>query len=210
MLNDLSGFIEFEAERIAPTALLRQLRRSPPQTPTDEGDPHPRARRASAASASSLKSSTSSLVMKAKIGESTPWKDPQVCGPFASLPLSHRLWPAVRSIPCSRAQGHHVLAFLSSSVVRLGTYLLYSRYLMEIRDRAFHLLLRKTGDATPLLHSMRIGQSHKDVSIVLLGAFSRWVNHLEDNQIHLPQTRTLLKSLRSPSTLLLSSYPDQI
>jgi len=46
-------------------------------------------------------------------------------------------------------------------------------YLMEIRDRAFPLLLRKTGDATPLLHAMRIGQSHRDVAIVLLGAFSR-------------------------------------
>jgi hypothetical protein len=59
-------------------------------------------------------------------------------------------------------------------------------YLMEIRDRAFpvgsdiaknyitimtspQLLLRKTGDATPLLHAMRIGQSHRDVAMVLLG-----------------------------------------
>ena len=73
---------------------------------------------------------------------------------------------------------------------------------MEIRDRAFHLLLRKTGDATPLLHSMRIGDSHKEVSIILLGAFSRWVNHLEDDKIDLPQTRTLLKSLRKASSLL--------
>lgn len=70
-------------------------------------------------------------------------------------------------------------------------------YLMEVRDRAFPLLLRKTGDATPLLHAMRIGKSHRDVAIILLGAFSRWVNHLEDEDIHKPQTRVLLKALRT-------------
>jgi hypothetical protein len=77
---------------------------------------------------------------------------------------------------------------------------------MEVRDRAFHLLLQKHGDATPLLHSMRIGASHKEVSIILLGAFSRWINHLEDDQIELPRTRTLLKALREqPSFCRLQS-----
>jgi hypothetical protein len=85
-------------------------------------------------------------------------------------------------------------------------------FLMEVRDRAFpvvqfpcisllilmipQLLLRKTGDATPLLHAMRIGQSHRDVAIILLGAFSRWINHLEDSEIGLPRTRVILKALR--------------
>jgi hypothetical protein len=85
-------------------------------------------------------------------------------------------------------------------------------FLMEVRDRAFpvvqlpcisllvlmipQLLLRKTGDATPLLHAMRIGQSHRDVAIILLGAFSRWINHLEDGEIGLPRTRVILKALR--------------
>jgi len=45
-------------------------------------------------------------------------------------------------------------------------------FLMEVRDRSFKLLLQKTGDTTPLLHAMRI-QSHQEVAIVLLGAFSR-------------------------------------
>lgn len=57
------------------------------------------------------------------------------------------------------------------------------------------LLLRKTGDATPLLHAMRIGHSHRDVAIILLGAFSRWINHLEDNEVQLPKTRVILKAL---------------
>jgi len=70
-------------------------------------------------------------------------------------------------------------------------------YLMEIRDRAFPLLLRKTGDVTPLLHAMRIGQSHRDVAVVLLGAFSRWVNHLEDDEIPKKKTKTILKALRT-------------
>jgi hypothetical protein len=43
---------------------------------------------------------------------------------------------------------------------------------------------------------MRIGQSHRDVTILLLGAFSRWINHLEDSEIGLPKTRVTLKALR--------------
>lgn len=70
-------------------------------------------------------------------------------------------------------------------------------FLMEVRDRAFHLLLRKSGDATPLVHAMRIGESHREVAIVLLGAFSRWVNHLEDVDMGDKKTRTLLKALRA-------------
>ncbi|ESK97526.1 hypothetical protein Moror_17526 [Moniliophthora roreri MCA 2997] len=68
---------------------------------------------------------------------------------------------------------------------------------MEIRDRAFHLLLRKCGDATPLLHAMRIGQSHRDVAIVLLGAYSRYINHLDESDIQKPKTKTLLNALRA-------------
>ncbi|KAG6813491.1 hypothetical protein H0H92_010516 [Tricholoma furcatifolium] len=70
-------------------------------------------------------------------------------------------------------------------------------FLMEVRDRGFPLLLRKTGDATPLLHAMRIGQSHRDVAIVLLGAFSRYINHLSDEDILKPRTKMILKALRT-------------
>ncbi|KAG7097057.1 hypothetical protein E1B28_004445 [Marasmius oreades] len=68
---------------------------------------------------------------------------------------------------------------------------------MEIRDKAFHLLLRKWGDATPLLHAMRIGTSHREVAIVLLGAFSRYINHLDESDLRKPKTKTLLKALRT-------------
>ncbi|KAJ3869714.1 MAG: hypothetical protein NXY57DRAFT_981793 [Lentinula lateritia] len=70
-------------------------------------------------------------------------------------------------------------------------------YLMEIRDRAFHLLLRKWGDVTPLLHAMRIGKSHRDVAIILLGSFSRYINHLDDSELQKPRTKTILKALRA-------------
>ncbi|KZW03984.1 hypothetical protein EXIGLDRAFT_10097 [Exidia glandulosa HHB12029] len=70
-------------------------------------------------------------------------------------------------------------------------------YLMEVRDRAFHLLLRRTQNSTPLLHALRIGQSHRDVAIILVGAFSRWINHLEDEDFKQTRTRDLLKALRA-------------
>ncbi|KAI5124842.1 hypothetical protein M0805_007276 [Coniferiporia weirii] len=70
-------------------------------------------------------------------------------------------------------------------------------FLMEVRDRAFHLLLKKTGDATPLVHAMRIGDSHREVTIILLGAMSRWVNHLEDSDMADKRTKPLLNALRT-------------
>ena len=41
---------------------------------------------------------------------------------------------------------------------------------------------------------MRIG--HQDVAIVLLGAFSRYINNLQDDEMSLPRTKTRLKALR--------------
>ncbi|GJJ07505.1 hypothetical protein Clacol_001707 [Clathrus columnatus] len=64
-------------------------------------------------------------------------------------------------------------------------------------ERKDILLLRRTGDATPLLHAMRIGKSHRDVAILLVGALSRFVNHLEDEDLQKPQTKSLLKALRA-------------
>ena len=56
--------------------------------------------------------------------------------------------------------------------------------------------MRKSGGATPLLHAMRIGKSHQEVAIVLLGAFSRYVNQLQDDDMLKPGTKVLLKALR--------------
>ncbi|KDQ64867.1 hypothetical protein JAAARDRAFT_28513 [Jaapia argillacea MUCL 33604] len=72
-------------------------------------------------------------------------------------------------------------------------------YLIEVRDRSFDLLLRWEHDmnATPLVYAMRLGPSHRDVAIILLGAFSRWVNNLSDEDIQQPNTKNLLKTLRT-------------
>ncbi|KAH9999339.1 hypothetical protein BJV77DRAFT_940102 [Russula vinacea] len=69
-------------------------------------------------------------------------------------------------------------------------------YLMEVRDHAFHALVRPSGGVTPLIHAMRIGRSHHDVAITLLGAFSRYINHLEAEDFAKKETRSLLVSLR--------------
>ncbi|RXW25277.1 hypothetical protein EST38_g545 [Candolleomyces aberdarensis] len=68
-------------------------------------------------------------------------------------------------------------------------------FLMEVRDRAFPLLLRPSGGQTPLVHAIRIG--NKEVAIVLLGAFSRYINHLDDADVLKPQTQSHLKALRT-------------
>ena len=40
---------------------------------------------------------------------------------------------------------------------------------------------------------MRI--EHTDMAIVLLGAFSRYINHLQDEDLQRPETKNLLKIL---------------
>lgn len=42
------------------------------------------------------------------------------------------------------------------------------------------MLTRKEGGSTPLLHCLRLGQGHSDVAVILCGAFSRWVNNLDE------------------------------
>jgi len=49
---------------------------------------------------------------------------------------------------------------------------------------------------------MRIGKSHSDVTIVLLGALSRWVNHLPDEEVNLPKTKVLLRALRESEAIV--------
>jgi len=72
---------------------------------------------------------------------------------------------------------------------------------MSMHSQLDQVLLKKSGDATPLVHSMRIGKSHSDVTIVLLGALSRWVNHLPDEEVNLPKTKVLLRALRESEVI---------
>lgn len=43
---------------------------------------------------------------------------------------------------------------------------------------------------------MRIGDSHREVAIILVGAMSRWVNNLEEKDLDIPRTKLMLKALR--------------
>lgn len=38
------------------------------------------------------------------------------------------------------------------------------------------MLIDKIGGTTPLLHCLRLGASHRDVAIMLVGALSRYIN----------------------------------
>lgn len=88
-------------------------------------------------------------------------------------------WKEPHSYEVLRAIENKDLTYLMvcGSLSPIRTQLNWSQ---EVRDRAFHvsapahhtfgiqhvwqLLLRKTGDVTPLLHAMRIGPSHREVS----------------------------------------------
>ncbi|KAK8850367.1 hypothetical protein IAR55_004285 [Kwoniella newhampshirensis] len=91
-------------------------------------------------------------------------------------------------------------------------------YIMRVRDHAFSLLLQKNGAEFPIVYASRIGAGHRDVVILLVGALSRYVNHLEPEDFDKKETKDILKALRanlklaidhslhSSSPHLLSSY----
>ncbi|KAL4264211.1 hypothetical protein AB1N83_004585 [Pleurotus pulmonarius] len=172
------GFLQREAEYSAPRAILRQLRRSPspPQSPVD----------------GEAESDEEQTLIQTDVPQS-----PMDAPPSPTFSIKSAVKSVLRaksfqhrpqSVPWKEPQPFEVFRAVEQKDIM---------FLMEIRDRAFPLLLRKTGDATPLLHAMRIGQSHRDVAIILVGAFSRWVNNLEDVEIVKPKTRVLLKALRA-------------
>ncbi|KAK7049612.1 hypothetical protein VNI00_005643 [Paramarasmius palmivorus] len=169
-----SAFIQREVEDAIPRAILRQLRRSPtpPYDEEAEAEDNPDgnesdSRRERRQSSASTTSSSSIKSLK------------QFLQRQKETPRSSINWKDPQPYEVLRAVEQKDIMFL-----------------MEIRDRAFHLLLRKNGDVTPLLHAMRIGQT-RDVAIVLLGAFSRYINHLDESELQKPKTKTLLKALRA-------------
>lgn len=163
-----TGFLQREAEQNAPKAVLRQLRRSPtPPSPTTEYH-------------DATEDTPPHVGRRGSVSSASEQSSPKQSLFTFSRSQPSGGWKEPQPFEVFRAIEHKDIMFL-----------------MEVRDRAFPLLLRKTGDATPLLHAMRIGQSHRDVAVLLLGAFSRWINHLEDSEIGLPRTRVILKALRT-------------
>ncbi|KAH8830843.1 hypothetical protein DL96DRAFT_1594520, partial [Flagelloscypha sp. PMI_526] len=181
-----SSFIQREADQLAPRSVLRQLRRSPspPQSPDmlvsdhsseDEETTDEPEEPPERRRTMSFSSIRSNTSLKAVTKFFQAGKPPGGAG-----------WREPQPFEVLRAVERQDIMFL-----------------MEIRDRAFPLLLHKSGDTTPLLHAIRIGKSHREVQIILIGAFSRWKSLY-------PKTKMLMKRLRlaREQTDLISFFPS--
>ncbi|GAA5822165.1 hypothetical protein JCM10212_002975 [Sporobolomyces blumeae] len=69
--------------------------------------------------------------------------------------------------------------------------------LHEIKSTQFDLLV--TGSPLPIVYAQRLGKSHHDVAILLVGALSRKVNDVTDDELAMmdPSTKATLRALRS-------------
>jgi len=76
-------------------------------------------------------------------------------------------------------------------------------FIMRVRDHAFHLLLQKNAGEFPIVYAGRIGKSHRDIVILLIGALSRYVNYLEDEDFEKKETKATLKALSGYSSPIL-------
>ncbi|WWC72380.1 uncharacterized protein I206_106342 [Kwoniella pini CBS 10737] len=70
-------------------------------------------------------------------------------------------------------------------------------FIMRIRDYQFDTLLQKNGNEFPILYATRLGNQWRDVVILLVGALSRYVNHLEPEDFEKKETLRTLKALRA-------------
>ncbi|GAA5999917.1 hypothetical protein JCM10207_005971 [Rhodosporidiobolus poonsookiae] len=69
--------------------------------------------------------------------------------------------------------------------------------LAEIKARQFDLLV--TGNPLPLVYAMRLGKSHAEIAIILVGAMSRKVNDTTDDELAMmqPSTKATLRAIRA-------------
>lgn len=171
------SILQREARGHAPKAYLRSLQHSPePSSPPSSESGEVTERTTSDESPNrerklSMSSIVSAATMKSTFGKLLKPKSPKTT---SSADVMNRLPEPFEVL---RAVEQHDITFL-----------------VHLRDKAFHLLLRNSGNTTPLIHAIRLG--HKDVAIILLGTFSRWINHLEDGDLQSPSTIRLLKALR--------------
>ncbi|GMK54391.1 hypothetical protein CspeluHIS016_0109770 [Cutaneotrichosporon spelunceum] len=70
-------------------------------------------------------------------------------------------------------------------------------FIARVRDHAFHMLLQKNAAEFPVVYAARIGPSHRDVLILLVGAFSRYVNQFEEDDFANKEVQNTLKMLRA-------------
>ncbi|KAL1409785.1 hypothetical protein Q8F55_003782 [Vanrija albida] len=70
-------------------------------------------------------------------------------------------------------------------------------FIMRVRDHAFNLLLQKNATDFPIIYAARIGPSHREIVILMIGAFSRYVNQLEEDDFKKKDVQNTLKMLRA-------------
>ncbi|KAF7776230.1 hypothetical protein Agabi119p4_4623 [Agaricus bisporus var. burnettii] len=171
------SFLQREALDSAPKAYLRSLRHSPPSSPASSLSQEDLTEPTTPETPNQERRLSIGSIVSAVSVKSTLNNLLKSTSPKLSSTTGNQLSRLPEPFEVLRAVEHHDITFL-----------------MNLRDRAFHLLLRNSGNTTPLIHAIRLG--YKDVSIILLGAFSRWINNLEDEDIQKPSTITLLKALR--------------
>ncbi|XP_006460023.1 hypothetical protein AGABI2DRAFT_191794 [Agaricus bisporus var. bisporus H97] len=171
------SFLQREAIDSAPKAYLRSLRHSPPSSPASSLSQEDLTEPTTPETPNQERRLSIGSIVSAVSVKSTLNNLLKPTSPKLSTTTGNQLSRLPEPFEVLRAVEHHDITFL-----------------MNLRDRAFHLLLRNSGNTTPLIHAIRLG--YKDVSIILLGAFSRWINNLEDEDIQKPSTITLLKALR--------------
>lgn len=70
-------------------------------------------------------------------------------------------------------------------------------FIARVRDHAFTMLLQKNASEFPVVYAARIGPSHRDVLILIVGAFSRYVNQLDEEDFAKKEVQNTLKMLRA-------------
>lgn len=86
--------------------------------------------------------------------------------------------------------------------------------LLDVKSHQFDLLVTSPpGQPLPLVYAMRMGKSHHDMAIVLVGAMSRRVNDTTDDELAVkdPATLATLRALRANLKIAISaslSGPD--
>lgn len=70
-------------------------------------------------------------------------------------------------------------------------------FIARVRDHAFNMLLQKNASEFPVVYAARIGPSHRDVLILIVGAFSRYVNQLDEEDFAKKDVQNTLKMLRA-------------
>ncbi|KAI0366399.1 hypothetical protein BV20DRAFT_971918 [Pilatotrama ljubarskyi] len=170
-----SGFLQREAQRVAPKAVeaeLERIRKSleiPPPPSPQQAEEEKSPPTSPAASPKSKRKSFLDALPAA----------------FSAAKMLRTTSQSRRDGPWKAPEPYEIMRAIERKDIM---------FLMEVRDRSFQSLVQKSGDVTPLIHAMRI--EHTDMAIVLLGAFSRYINNLQDEDLEKPETKKLLKMLR--------------